>query len=209
MDADLVEATDKRPLSVRATKSDFGLSLRDYCRRNPNNTALLAGATLPVLAVLAAYPGPHGALVQHVKHEAAVHANTARASLRRLRDRGLISNPEPGRYALADHATTERQLGNAFAKYRLGQRTPRGVRRAIDISPLVRIVEADKILDLPLTAASRFQAAGAAVVAHSPQMRVHAFRDDKEISLETALEDARNMKTAPRTLRSMEAFLYG
>lgn len=194
---------------MRAAKNDVALTLQNYLRSNPKNATLLAGATLPVLAVLSAYAHSGGARVERISHEADVHENTVRTGLRRLRDRGLITTPKKGCYALAEHAFNERALGDVYAKHRLRLRTPQGARNAIDISPLVRIVEADTDLGLPLTAVSRFQAAGADVIARRYQLRVHAFRNDTKIALQTALEDAHHLKTAPRTFRTMEAFMDG
>lgn len=209
IDSGLVEATGRRPLTVRAANNDVVLALQSSLRRNPKNATLLSGATLPVLAVLSAYSDTGGADVERISHDADIHVNTGRTSLQRLRDRGLITTPKQGYYSLAVHAFNERLLGDAYAKHCLRLGTPHGARNVIDISPLVRIVEADDDLGLPLTAVSRFQAAGADVVARRYQVRVHAFRDDDMVSLQTALEDARHLKTALKTIRTMEAFMDG
>lgn len=200
----LVKAESQRPLRVRVAEDPFALAFHGTLRSKPFVAPILSGSNLRVIAALIAKPGANAV---ELAKETGLHPNTVRNDLKQLADRGLLLREKRG-FRIADHARDFEDLARFYIQYEFKQKLPRReviLRRGRN--DLVMVVESKEPLELPTTAACRFQEEGADVLPARFQYRIHALRDETQVPLEEALADAEALGTAPRTLTTMHQFL--
>lgn len=200
----ILHPVQHRPLTVRLADHQFARGLHGLVVISPHLRPVIAGSGLTVIALLA--EGPTRAV--EVARAARIHVNTVHKVVHSLRNRALLVDRGDGRIELAPHAEPLRLLGILYARHLTEQKI------AHLAGPVtIRHMNATTIVETPapnpgrpLTAASRFQEDGAAVVAARYAYRIHPFHDHP-VSLDEALRDAEYIQTPPRTLEAMRAHL--
>lgn len=197
----LVDTVRGREKKLRVAAQPFAVSLHGMLQAKPHVAPLLAGARLPILAALATTPARLP--VRELARVAQAHPNTVYRALGAFMRRALIAKKGPA-YRLADHVPDLRQLATDYVVHVLQIR----LAEHPTVRPVLRnglrlIVASDRpIPGLPATAHYRFRLDGAEVLAARYQYAVTLA--GAPVTEDEALDDAKAIGTAPRTLAAIE-----